>query len=83
MTAILISLNGQSRVVLDPYARTIIGRRQYGQLGPDLQYGAPGVLGLMRTWPQAAAAVPELEAAPFDWQGDRPLGLPMEQLVRG
>jgi len=71
----------QSRVVLDPYARTIISRRQYGQPGADLQYGAPGVLGLMKTWPQAAAAVPDPSVTPFDWQGDLPLGLPMEQLV--
>ena len=69
-------------MVLDPYSRVVISRRQYGQLGPDLQYGSPEVLGQMRTWPQAAAAVPEPEAD-FDWQGDRPLGLPMEQLVGG
>ena len=72
----------QSRIVLDPYAHTVISRRQYGQLGADIQYGQPGVLGLARTWPQAAAAVPDVAPA-FDWEGDRPLGLPMEQLVRG
>ena len=71
----------QNRVVLDPYARTIISRRQYGQLGPDLKYGTPGYLGLMKTWPQAAAVVPEPQEASFDWEGDKPLGIPMEQLV--
>ena len=49
-------------------------------LPQDLQYGHAGVLGLAPTWPQAAAALPS-PGAPFDWQGDRPLGLPMEDLV--
>ena len=71
----------QSCVVLDPYAKVVISRRQYGQFGPDLPFGSPGVLGQMRTWPQAAAVVPEPALTDFDWQGDRPLGLPMEQLV--
>lgn len=48
----------------------------------DLAYGSPGVLGLAATWPQAAAALPAPPGAPaFDWEGDRPLGLPMEDLV--
>ena len=38
------------------------------------------MLGVAPTWPQAAAALPS-PGAPFDWQGDRPLGLPMEDLV--
>lgn len=46
----------------------------------DLPYGEAGVLGLARTWPQAACALPGA-GAPFDWQGDRPLGLPMEDLI--
>ncbi|GAX79055.1 hypothetical protein CEUSTIGMA_g6495.t1 [Chlamydomonas eustigma] len=78
-----------SCIVLDPLARSIISRRRYGQLGPDLQFGNPGVLGLMRTWPQAAAPVPSVSSQnggpgseeAFDWQGDRPLGLAMEKLV--
>lgn len=50
----------------------------------DLPYGEPGVLGYAATWPQAAAALPQpAGAAEFDWEGDRPLGLPMEDLVRG
>lgn len=49
----------------------------------DLPYGEPGVLGYAATWPQAAAALPQpAGAAEFDWEGDRPLGLPMEDLVR-
>lgn len=48
----------------------------------DLAYGQPGVLGQAATWPQAAAALPPPAGTPaFDWEGDRPLGLPMEDLV--
>lgn len=68
-------------VVLDPYAETILSRRTYGEMGPQLAYGSEGVLGLMPTWPQAASFVPSAEDEPFDWEGDRPLNLPMEQLV--
>ena len=46
----------------------------------ELAYGSEGVLGVARTWPQAAAALPS-PASAFDWQGDRPLQLPMEELV--
>ncbi|KAK9843453.1 hypothetical protein WJX81_003335 [Elliptochloris bilobata] len=70
----------ESCVVLDPYARAIIGRRSFGQLGPDLKYGQAGVLGAAPTWPQAAATLPA-PGPPFDWQGDRPLGLLMEDLI--
>lgn len=48
----------------------------------ELAYGSPGVLGHAATWPQAAAALPAPPGAPaFDWEGDRPLGLPLEDLV--
>ena len=51
----------------------------------DLQYGSNGTLGLARTWPQAACALPpegdQAGERPFDWQGDRPLNLPMHELV--
>ncbi len=53
----------QAAVVLDPYAETIISRRTYGEMGPQLQYGAEGVLGLMPTWPQAASFVPSAEVS--------------------
>ena len=49
-------------------------------MGPDLAYKSQGVLGYAATWPQAAAALPG--AMPFfDWEGDRPLGRPMEDLI--
>ncbi|KIZ04667.1 glycogen operon protein GlgX [Monoraphidium neglectum] len=69
-------------VVLDPYARAILSRRRYGALGPrELDYTDPNVLGLAQTWPQMAAYLPSPGGDGFDWQGDRPLGLPMEDLV--
>ena len=46
----------------------------------DLQYGSDGLLGLARTWPQAAGVLPQ-EDDSFDWEGDRPLNLPMQDLV--
>lgn len=46
----------------------------------DVKYGEGGVLGLARTWPQAACALPSPGTA-FDWEGDRPLNLPLEDLV--
>lgn len=66
--------------MLDPYAHALFnGRRSFGEMGPALQYGSPGVLGWAPTWPQAAAALPRHDD--FDWEGDRPLGRPMEDLV--
>jgi isoamylase len=71
-----------SKVVLDPRAAAIFnGRRSFGQLGPSLEYGTDGILGYAPTWPQAAAAVPSLKRDSFDWEGDRPLNRPMEDLV--
>ncbi|KAI3435670.1 hypothetical protein D9Q98_001728 [Chlorella vulgaris] len=70
-----------ARVVLDPYSQVIVnGRQRWGEMGPDLAYKTPGVLGYAATWPQAAAALPQ-PGAQFDWEGDRPLGLAMEDLV--
>ncbi len=45
-----------------------------------MQYGPGGALGLARTWPQAACVLPTPGTA-FDWEGDRPLNLPLEDLV--
>ncbi|CAK0735857.1 hypothetical protein CVIRNUC_000651 [Coccomyxa viridis] len=70
----------EATVLLDPYATAIIGRRKFGELGADVKYGPGGVLGLARTWPQHACALPSPEDA-FDWEGDRPLNTPMEDLV--
>jgi hypothetical protein len=39
------------------------------------------VLGLAPTWPQAAAFLPKPGEDDFDWEGDTPLELPMEDLV--
>jgi isoamylase len=68
-------------VLVDPYARAVIGRRTYGVLGPDLAYGTPGVAGVARTWPQAAGALPHPAIDAYDWEGDTPLRLPAADLV--
>jgi isoamylase len=47
----------------------------------DVQYGRGGALGLAHTWPQAACCLPQRGGTPFDWRGDRPLGLPLQDLV--
>ncbi len=67
-----------SAVLLDPYATAILSRRQYGQLGSASGRGNDG---LAEMWPQCAAALPLPAAPEFDWEGDRPLNLPMETLV--
>lgn len=68
--------------VLDPYARAILSRRNYGVLAPELEWKTPGVLGFATTWPQAACALPSpYDDQEFDWEGDRPLNIPMEELV--
>ena len=46
----------------------------------DVQYGPGGALGVARTWPQHACALPTPGDA-FDWEGDRPLNTPLEDLV--
>lgn len=49
-------------------------------MGPHLAYGTPEILGYAATWPQAAGVLPGA-LVPFDWEGDRPLGRPMEDLI--
>lgn len=62
------------KLVLDPYAKSIFnGRRSFGQLAK-----AEDKNGM--TWPQAAATIPSA-ADYFDWEGDSPLEIPMENLV--
>lgn len=62
------------RIVLDPYSKTIFnGRRCFGELATADDESR-------MTWPQAVALVPGA-ADDFDWEGDRPLELPMEDLV--
>ena len=61
-------------IVLDPYSKSIFnGRRTFGELA-DVEDQTN------MTWPQAAALVPGA-ADEFDWEGDRPLEIPMEDLV--
>ena len=130
-------------MLIDPYAKAVMGRRKFGELGPvcnrlrptqrpyaasvqavasitcwvwcsirwvaegwhrpfryrlmisavvprviaapglrrqDIPYSSNGTLGVARTWPQAAGALPRA-ISDFDWQGDAPLRLPMEDLV--
>ena len=38
------------------------------------------MLGLAATWPQAACSLPG-PRPDFDWEGDQPLHLPMEDLI--
>lgn len=47
----------------------------------DVSYGPGGALGLARTWPQAAGCLPHAQGTPFDWESDRPLNLPMRDLI--
>jgi isoamylase len=69
-------------VMVDPYARAVVGpRRAYGVLGPALPYDSPGTLGVARTWPQAAGALPHPAVDDYDWEGDAPLRLAPEDLV--
>lgn len=46
----------------------------------DLDYQGSGALGLAATWPQGACCLPG-PSSEFDWEGDEPLNLPMEELV--
>lgn len=61
----------------------MLSRRRYGELGDaSLDYTSTEVLGLAPTWPQAAAFMPRPgDADSFNWEGDTPLDLPMEDLV--
>ncbi|KAF8057146.1 ISA1 [Scenedesmus sp. PABB004] len=71
-----------TQVILDPYAKAVLSRRRYGELGPaHLDYASADTLGLAPTWPQAAAFLPRPAEEAFDWEGDTPLDTPMEDLV--
>ncbi|KAK9097703.1 hypothetical protein Syun_024748 [Stephania yunnanensis] len=58
-----------SRILLDPYAKAVISREQYGALGPD-----------GNCWSQMAGMVPSSDNA-FDWEGDLPLNNPQRDLI--
>jgi len=49
----------QTSVIIDPYAKAVLSRRRYGELGAQLDYEKDEVLGLAATWPQAAAFLPK------------------------
>ncbi|EFH56092.1 ATISA1/ISA1 [Arabidopsis lyrata subsp. lyrata] len=58
-----------SNILLDPYAKAIISRDEFGVLGPD-----------ENCWPQMASMVPTRDEE-FDWEGDMHLKLPQKDLV--
>ncbi|AQK51280.1 Sugary1 [Zea mays] len=58
-----------SNVVVDPYAKAVVSRGEYG-------VPAPGG----SCWPQMAGMIP-LPYNKFDWQGDLPLGYHQKDLV--
>ncbi|KAK5834700.1 isoamylase 1, chloroplastic [Gossypium arboreum] len=58
-----------SRILLDPYAKAVISRGEFGALGPE-----------DNCWPQMAGMVPTSEYQ-FDWEGDLPLRHPDRDLI--
>lgn len=58
-----------SKIVLDPYAKAVIRRGEFGSLGPD-----------GNCWPQMACTVPSFDDK-FDWKGDLPLKYPKKDLI--
>lgn len=58
-----------SKIVLDPYAKSVISRGEFGVLGHD-----------DNRWPQMACMIPTAENK-FDWEGDSPLKYPQRDLI--
>ncbi|KAI4352719.1 hypothetical protein L6164_006941 [Bauhinia variegata] len=58
-----------SRILLDPYAKAVISRGEFGALGPD-----------GNCWPQMAGMIPS-DDDKFDWEGDLPLKYPQKDLI--
>ncbi|KAI3875604.1 hypothetical protein MKX03_001555 [Papaver bracteatum] len=58
-----------SRIVVDPYAKAVISRGEYGAFGPD-----------GNCWPQMAGMVPSSDFE-FDWEGDLPLRHRQKDLI--
>ncbi|TKY60780.1 Isoamylase 1 [Spatholobus suberectus] len=58
-----------SRILLDPYAKAVISRGEFGALGPD-----------GNCWPLMAGMIPSNDDE-FDWEGDLPLKYPQKDLV--
>ncbi|KAL8152530.1 hypothetical protein V2J09_010290, partial [Rumex salicifolius] len=58
-----------SLIVVDPYAKAVISRGEFGVVGPDEE-----------CWPQMAGMIPSSKDK-FDWEGDLPLERPQKDLV--
>ncbi|KAH9608201.1 hypothetical protein KSS87_006934 [Heliosperma pusillum] len=58
-----------SSILLDPFAKAVISRDNYGELGPE---GS--------CWPQMACMIPSIKDE-FDWQGDLPLKFRQRDLI--
>ncbi|XP_077216116.1 isoamylase 1 isoform X2 [Tasmannia lanceolata] len=58
-----------SRILLDPYAKAVISRGEYGALGPS-----------GNCWPPMAGMVPSSDNE-FDWEGDLPLRYSQKDLI--
>ncbi|KAL8488298.1 hypothetical protein ACS0TY_024539 [Phlomoides rotata] len=58
-----------SKVLIDPYAKAVVSRGEYGALGTDGE-----------CWPQMACLVPSSNDE-FDWEGDLPLKFRQKDLV--
>ncbi|OIV93609.1 hypothetical protein TanjilG_04841 [Lupinus angustifolius] len=59
-----------SRILLDPYAKAVISRGEFGAIGPDAN-----------CWPQMAGMVPSSFDDEYDWEGDLPLKYPQKDLI--
>ncbi|XP_056174749.1 isoamylase 1, chloroplastic isoform X2 [Syzygium oleosum] len=58
-----------TRILVDPYAKAVISRGEYGILGPEGD-----------CWPQMACRVPS-DGDEFDWEGDLPLKYHHKDLI--
>jgi len=68
----------QEATVLDPYSKCIFNtRRSFGELAAG---NGDSDEHFRKTWPQAAAIIPSRNDE-FDWEGDKPLERPMEELI--
>ncbi|CAH9070451.1 unnamed protein product [Cuscuta epithymum] len=57
-----------AKILLDPYAKAIVSRAEFGALGPEKD-----------CWPPMACMLPCADK--FDWEGDLPLKFPQRDLV--